>query len=156
MDVLYLSTEEKAPVFHGQGTSFLDSGRQVRLRERATATDPASKAPLLVLHMNSAPRQVWLSAGGGRLGDRGGVARILEFLRINVALGAADATYREVMLFTQNRRAGQSIDEFVVEFDPLRCKAESRMEMRTGFPEQFPSILRMHNAALRRPSVTRP
>ena len=52
--------------------------------------------------------------------------------------------------FTQIPGADQSIDEFIAKFDLLRRKAESKLEMGTGFPEQFATILRMHNAGLPR------
>ena len=98
--------------------------------------------------MNSAPRQFWQSAAGGHLDNQEGVARILEVLRNYFAPEAADAIYRQVMRFTQYRRAEQPADEFIVEFDLLRRKAESKMGMGTGFPEQFASIWRMRYAGL--------
>ena len=47
----------------------------------------------------------------------------------------------------RSRRSDQSIDEYIVEHDLLRQKAESKMETGAGFPDQSASILRMDNAA---------
>ena len=80
------------------------------------------------------------------MGCNGGVARILEILRSYFAPEAADATRQQVARFLNY----QSIDEYVVEYDLLRRRAESKMEMGAGFPEQFVSILRGSNAGLPR------
>ena len=124
----------RAPAPDEEGSSVQNYERQVRLWMRAATTDPASK--------------VCLSAGGDPLDDQDGVARILEMLRRNFAPGVADAAYQQVARLFQYRRADQSIDEFIAEFDLLRGKAESMMEMAAGFPEQMASIPRMHNAGL--------
>ena len=50
----------------------------------------------------------------------------------------------------QYRLTDQSIDEFTAEFDLLRRKAESKMKMGAGSPEQLAPILRMHYAGLSR------
>ena len=138
----------RVPAFDRKCTLFLDFGQQIQSRMRATKTNTANRAPLLVLHMISAPRRVCPSAGGGHLDNQDGVARTLEVPRNYFAPEAADAIYQRLMRFMRHRRAAQPVDEFIVEFDPLRSKAESEMDMGTGFPEQFASILRMHNAGL--------
>ena len=65
--------------------------------------------------------------------------------RSRFAPEAADASRQQVMRFTNYRRTDQSIDEYIVEFDLLRRKAESKMEVGAGFPGRFASILRMSN-----------
>ena len=145
-----LSPAEKAPAFDRKGASVLDYERQVRLWMRSTKTDPAGSSSSLALHMNSAPRQVCLPAGGGHLDDQEGVTRFLEILPNFRASGAAGAIYRQVARLTQYRRAEQFINEFIVESDLLRRKAESKMDMGSGYPEQFASKLRMNNAGLYR------
>ena len=97
---------EKVPAFDGESAPFLDFGHQVHLRMRATVTDPASRAPLLVVRLNAASRQGCHSAGE--------VTRILVSLRNYFAPAAADSTRRQVMRILRFRRAGQSFDAFVV------------------------------------------
>ena len=48
------------------------------------------------------------------------------------------------------RGTDQSINEYLAGFDPLRRKAESKMGICAGLPQQFISILRMSYAALPR------
>ena len=117
---------------------------------RATKTDAANRASLLVLHMHSAPRQVCLSAGGSYLDNRHRVARILEILGDYFAPEAAGAIHQQVTRFTQYRRANQSIREFTVEINFSRREVGSKMEMGAGFPEQFAPIMPMNNAGLYR------
>ena len=40
------------------------------------------------------------------------------------------------------------MDTYLLEFDMLRQKAESRMQMGAGFPDEFVSALDMQNAGL--------
>ena len=82
--------------------------------------------------------------------DQDRVARILEIIRSFFFSEHEDATYQQVVRFSQLRRTDQSRDEFTVEFDVLRGKAESKIEMGTGIPGHFASTLRMHNAGLPR------
>ena len=82
--------------------------------------------------------------------NRDGVARILEIFRGYFDPEAAGATPQQEMRFTQRRRAKQSTDEFIAEFDLVQRKAESKMETGAGFPEQFISTLSMDNAGLPR------
>ena len=82
---------------------------------RGTHAHPASRAPLVVLHMNAAPLQVCLLVGGSHLDNQGGVARISEVLRNYFAPEVADAIYRQVTRLLQFRRAEQSVGEFTVE-----------------------------------------
>ena len=46
------------------------------------------------------------------------------------------------------RRTGESVNEYIVEFDLLCRKAEPKVVMGAGFPEQFIPISCMGNAAL--------
>ena len=52
--------------------------------------------------------------------------------------------------FLQFRRAGQTIDGYIVEFDLLRRKAEPGMQIGGGFPEACVPVLCMQQAALSR------
>ena len=111
---------EKGPAFGGIGTSFLDFERRDQLWMRATGLGPASRAPLLVLHMNSVPRQGRPSPGGSHLDDWGVVTRFFGILRRYFALEAAGAIYRQVMRFSQYLRAEQPIGDFFARSYPLR------------------------------------
>ena len=111
-------------------------------------TELAARALSLALSPGPAPRQVCLVEGGDVLGRHDGVSPTWAILRTSFAPEAADAIRQQVMKFTRYRRSGPFSDEYFVEFDPLRRKAESKMETGAGFPEQFVSILRMHYAGL--------
>ena len=91
-----------------------------------------------------------LVAGGDYLGNRDGIARILETARNNFAPEAAGASHQQVMRSTRYPRTDQSINEYIVELDLLGRKAESKMETDAGFPGQFVSILRVGEAGLPR------
>ena len=135
----------------GRGSSFLDFEQNVHLWMGATKTAPAIRASPLVLHMRSAPRQVRRAEGGDALGHHDGVARILGIRRSYVALEAADATREHEMRFAHHRRADQSTDEYLPEFDLLRQGVKSKMDTGAGFPELCISIVRANNAGLPRP-----
>ena len=66
-----------------------------------------------------------------------GGAKISDILRNYLATEADDAIPRQVMRFMRFRRTDQSIDEYIVEFDPLRRQTESKMDMVDGIPEHF-------------------
>ena len=85
---------EKAPVFDGRGSLFLDVERRVYLWMRTTKPGLAGRASSLVLHMDPAPQQVCPTAGGGFLGNRDGVAMILEALGGFFAPHAAGAIHQ--------------------------------------------------------------
>ena len=46
------------------------------------------------------------------------------------------------------RRTDQNPDAYLMEFDMLLQKAEARMIMGSGFPDEFVSVLCVRNAAL--------
>ena len=68
--------------------------------------------------------------------------RISRILLGRVAPDALDAIYQAVANVMTFKRADQTIDFLLMEFDVLCEKAESRMVMRSGFP-----VLCMQNAA---------
>ena len=102
---------DKVAALGVRGSPFLDSEQQVFLRMRAAKTGVASRAPLLVLHMHSAARQICLAVGGNYLGNQYGVTGIPVILRNYFAPDAADAIYRQVMRSTHFRRVEQSVAE---------------------------------------------
>ena len=92
------------------------------------------------------PPPVCHAAGGDSLGNHDGVGRILEILRNYFDPEAVDAIHQQASRFTKFRRAEQSSDEFIVEFDLLTRRAESKMGMGQGSPGQFISKLRWNHA----------
>ena len=117
---------------------------------RATNTEFAARASLLVLHVQPAPRQVCLAEGSDILDNSDGLTRILDILRSYLAPGPADAIRHQVTRFTNCRRSAQSVGEYIAEYDLLRRKAESKMEVGAGSPGQLSSILCVNNAGLSR------
>ena len=63
---------------------------------------------------------------------------------------AVDSSFQEVARFLQLKRRAPATDAYFVEFDALRRKAESKIQMGGGIPEGSVSILQMKNAALSR------
>ena len=57
----------------------------------------------------------------------------MELWRDQFAPDAAGASYREVLRFSPYKRAGQTTDKSLLEFDALRHEAEARMLMGRGF-----------------------
>ena len=61
-----------------------------------------------------------------------------------------DSIYQVVVRALQFPRAGQTVDGYPVEFDLLRRKTESDMQMGLGYPEASASALWLQNTALSR------
>ena len=141
---------DEASASDGRCSHFLDYQHQAHLWVRTARTGVSARASLLVLHMQPVPGQVCLAGAGDILDRSDGVAKISDVLRNYFAPEAADAIRQQVMRLMRFRRTDQPIDEYIAEFDLLRRKAESKMEMGAGFPEPFVSILRAYNAALPR------
>ena len=141
---------EKAPSFDGRGPRFLDCYSQVHLWMRTTRTEAPARASVLILHMQPAPLQVCLAGGSDILGRNGSASKILGILRNWSAPEAAGSVRQQVMRFKRFKRPGQSLGEYIAEYDLRLRKAESGMEMGAGHPGNFVSILRMANAALPR------
>ena len=139
---------ERVPAFDDRGASFLDNEHQVHLWMLTTRTEASGRASALILRMQPAPRQVCLADGSDLLGRSDGEAQILEIPRNYFAPEAADAIRQQVVRYMRSKRTDQAIDEYIAEYDLLCRKAESKVEMGAGIPEEFVSILRMDNAAL--------
>ena len=120
-------------MFDGRGSSFLDFEQQVFLRIRTAKADFAIRAYPSALHLRSAPREVCIAAGADFVSNQDGAARISDILRKFFAPDAADAIHQQATRFSHPRRAGQSIDEFIAEFDLPRRKAESEMDRAQEF-----------------------
>ena len=99
--------------------------------------EPSNRASALVYSMDSVARQDCLSAGGDQIDNNGCAMCMLGKLRYYFAPEAAGSLFQEAVGFSQFRGADLTVDEYIVEFGLLRRKAESRMEMGAGFPEQY-------------------
>ena len=141
---------EKAPASDGRGAHFLDYEHQVHLWMRTTRNEASGRASVLILRTQPAPRRVCLAEGSDIMSRSDGVTKILKILRKYFAPEAADAIRQQVMRYMRSRRPDRSIDEYIPEYDLLRRKAKSKMEMGTGSPAQFTPVLRMDNAAVPR------
>ena len=91
-----------------------------------------------------------MATGSDAITDGDGARRISTILCGYFALKAAVSAYQEVNRFLQFKRTGFAIDARLVEFDALRRKAKSKMQMRAALPEAFVSALGMQHAALSR------
>ena len=127
---------DKVPIFDEKGASSQGCEHQGRLCVRIAKMAPSSCAAALVLRMNSVAREVCLSAGGNRPIRYDGAMCMLEILRNYFAPEVAGLTYQDLVRFTYFRRTGQSIGEYIAEYDSLRRKAESKVDMGAGFSEQ--------------------
>ena len=122
-------------------------GEKVHVWMRATRAELAARASLLISNMRLAPRQVCLAEGSAILDHDDGVAKTLDILRKYFAPDAVDAIHHKVVRFMRFPRADPYVVEYIAEYDLLRRKAESKMEIWTGFAEHIAPILRMDNAA---------
>ena len=113
--------------------------------------DPSRGAVAPDLLLNSTARQVRLAAARNYMAKNDGADHIVNALRNYFAPGRADSTNRLVARFLQFRQPGQTMGGYSVEFDLLRHKAESAMQMGAGFPDAFVFALCAKNAALPRP-----
>ena len=120
---------EKVPVFDGRGASFLDYEQRVHLRMRTTRAELTARAPLAISRTQPAPRRECLAEGSAILDHDDGVARIFDILRIYFLPEAVDSNRQRVVRFTRFRRTDQFAGRYTVEYDLLRRKAESEMEL---------------------------
>ena len=61
---------------------------------------------------------------------------------------ASDHVYQDVWKFLPHKRADQTMERFLLEFDVLRTKAERKIQTGFRFPDSFISVLCMGNAGL--------
>ena len=71
---------------------------------------------------------------------------MLEISRNYFALEAADSIRKEVGRSMQFPRTDQTLDRYIAEYDLLRRKAESEVEMGSGTPGQFAPTLCIQSA----------
>ena len=98
--------------------------------------------------MTDVTRKVCVSAGKDVIGKTDGAAHILRILRERFAPDAIDCIFQEVVTFMSFKRTDQGMDTYLMEFDMLRQKAEARILMGSGVPDEFVSAMCMQDAAL--------
>ena len=89
-----------------------------------------------------------MAAGSDVIIDGDDAGETLTIPREFLATEAADPAYLEVVRFLQFKRAGRTTDAFLVEFDVLRRKAESKVETAGAFPGAFvpgPCVRKNHS-----------
>ena len=76
------------------------------------------------------------------------MALIPHILRERFAPDAIDSVFQDVAKFMYFNRMDQKMGTYLLEFDMLRRKAEARMLIGSGFPDECVSALRTQNASL--------
>ena len=76
-----------------------------------------------------------MAAGGDVAMNHDGVKKISVSLRDFCAPGAVDSVRREVARFSQFKRTGRTMDEYMAQFDVLPRKEGSEMQMGGASPE---------------------
>ena len=97
-------------------------------------------APLL-LHKSDVDRQVCVMAGTDVNGN-------LDISRERFAPDVIDSILQDMTKSMNFKHADQEMDTYLMESDMSRQKAEARMIMGSGFPDEFASVSRMQHAAL--------
>ena len=110
--------------------------------------EPAKRASALILLMDALARRVRMTAWGDLIMDMGGAETSLAITRDYFAPEAGDSVYQEDVRLLQFNRADLITDVYLVEFDVLRRKAESKMQKGRALPGALVSVLHMQNAAL--------
>ena len=72
---------------------------EVELRRQGAHLDPANRASVLILYMDSAAREVCAAAGRGVIMGREGAMKITVLLRDYFAPDAVESAYQEVARF---------------------------------------------------------
>ena len=79
-----------------------------------------------------------------------GAEKALKIPCEKFAPDAVDSIFQDVVQFSQFEKAGQRAAVILVEFDKLRRKAESKIQMGGAAPRQFASALYVEKATLPR------
>ena len=141
-------THAEVPKFDRSAGAFANYEETVLLLRRAPTMDPEKKAAHLLRHMSDVARKVCLNAGRREIGNLDGVGQISRISRERFAPGAIDSISQDMEKFLYFTRTEQTMDTYIMEFEMLRGKAESRLLLGSGFLNAFVSVLRMQNAAL--------
>ena len=123
--------------FGGEASFFATNDEKVISRNQISTIGPSRRAAHLLLH-----------CGKDLIANQDGAQQILRILRERFAPDAIDAIIQEVAKFMNFKRADQTMDVYLLEFDVLREKAQAQMATGGGFPGEFASAHCMQNAAL--------
>ena len=96
--------------------------------------------------MGPTARQICLHSGGDSVAEGVEVAAVFQTLKRYFLPDATDQVFQDVTKFLNHKRADQTMERFLLEFDFLRAKAERKIRQGFQFPDSFISILRMQNA----------
>ena len=136
------------PPLGGRAISPANYEEKVIPRHQISTLEPGKRAAILSLLLADIARKVCVTVGKDQIGRKEGEQQISRILRGRFAPGATDAIFQEVAKFTNLKRTDHTTDVYLLAFDVLREKAEARMVMGSGSPDEFVSILCMQNAAL--------
>ena len=131
------------PVLDRRSSFFANHEKKVALRTQIPTMESQKRAANFLLHMTDVAGRVCMSAGKDVVGNIDGVAHTLRILRERFAPDAIGSILQDVAKFTYLKRADQNADTYL-----LRQKAEARMLMCSGFPDEFVSVLCIQSAAL--------
>ena len=129
------------PHYDGQRSSFLNYEEKVLLWNQITPLEPSKRGPHLLLHMADVARKVCTTVGKDVIANNDGVMHILNISRDRLAPDRVDCIFQDIIKFMNFKKTTQEMDTYLLEFDILRQKAEARMSMGTGFPDEFVSVL---------------
>ena len=141
-------THTQVPAFDGHAGSSANLDEKVISRKKISTMAPEERAAHLLLHLSDAAREVCVTAGKDVVGNLDGAEHIWQILTERFAPDAIDSILHAMAKFMHFKRTGQDMGTYLIEFDMLRRKAEARMIMGGGFPDEFASVLCMQNAAL--------
>ena len=137
-----------APFRERHAAPFANYEEKAILWRQISPLGPQKRAASLLLHMTDVAREVRMTVGKDVIGNARGVAHTLRILRERSAPDAMDSIFQDMAKFTYFKRTGQNMDTYLMEFDMLRQKAEARMLMGSGSPDEFAPVLFVQNAAL--------
>ena len=143
-----VTTETHVPTFDGRAPSFTNYEEKATLWNQISPLDPQKRASNFLLRVADVARKVCASAGKDVLGNVDGAALIVRTPRGRLAPDAIDSTFQEIAKLMLFKRTGQAMGTYLMEFDTLRRKAEARVLMESGFPEEFVSAFCAQNATL--------
>ena len=107
--------------------SFPEYGREVELRYKVTNLQVTKRASAPVLRMEPTARDVCMTFGSDHLMEPDAAATVVQMLHDYFAPDALDVVYQDVVSSLHFEGPAQSMGEYLVKFDLLRRKAESRV-----------------------------
>ena len=125
----------QVPALGGKRSPFVDSEERARLRNQFAEAAPSNRASTLILHADLIAGRVCMNAGGDAFAQGEDEETIFEILRKYFRPDAPGHRYRRVAKFSQKKRAGQTMERYLLGFDVLRRKVEARVILEEAFPD---------------------